>query len=52
MTGEQLDILMDWVEKLIDFKIECAFNRDALHESIVESEFRGRLLKTVKKDTL
>ena len=49
MSEVQLDALMEWVEKLIDFKIECAFSRDALHEEIMESDSRWKLIKTVKE---
>ena len=36
MTEEQLQALMDWVEAAIAEKIERAFGRDDLHESITE----------------
>ena len=49
MNEEQLDALMEWVGTLIDFKIECAFRRDASYEEMWEAELRKRLLETFKE---
>ena len=46
MTNQKdnkLDFLIDWIEAMIDLKIERAFNRDTLHEGIRESELRQKL---------
>ena len=43
MTEQQLLALVDWIKAEIDVKIENAFHRDDLTESITEIECRKHL---------
>ena len=48
MDEKTFELLKDWVEAVIDKKIQDAFGRDGLHESIrrreFETELKARLL--------
>jgi hypothetical protein len=43
MNEEQVQALTAWVEAVIAEKIEMAFGRDCLHESLAEMECRKDL---------
>ena len=40
MTEEQMQLLVKWVEAMIDMKIEEAFGRDSLNETLSEDGLR------------
>lgn len=44
MNKHQLMALMDWVESIIDLKVEEAFGRDPSHEHVKEFSTRDELL--------
>lgn len=43
LTDQQLKLLLDYVDALIDEKIEDAFGRDSLYESVKTRELRQQL---------
>jgi len=43
MNEEQLQALMNWIEAAVDAKVEKAFGRDCLHESVIEDRCREHL---------
>lgn len=51
---DELDFLINWIEAMIDLKIERAFGRDTLHEGIQESELRQKLysIRGKKNETI
>lgn len=46
MTPEQLEAIMYWIKACIDKKIEDAFHRSGLQESIRERELRDDMYRT------
>jgi hypothetical protein len=45
VSEEQFAKLLEWIDAKIDVKVEEAFRRDALHESIREYQLRLELRK-------
>ena len=48
-TDRQFKLLRDWIEAIVDEKIEQAFNRDSSIEELRRKKIEGKLLKLIEE---
>ena len=48
-TDKQFKLLRDWIEAIIDEKVEQAFNRDSSIEELRRRKIEGKLLKLIEE---
>ena len=48
-TDRQFKLLRDWIEAIVDEKIEQAFNRDSSIEELRRKKIEGKLLNLIEE---
>ena len=48
-TDKQFKLLRDWIEAIVDEKVEQAFNRDSSIEELRRKKIESKLLKLIEE---
>lgn len=50
-TDRQFKLFRDWIEAIVDEKVEQAFNRDSSIEELRRKKIEAKLLKLIEEST-